>query len=101
LIDVSKMNDHFVKIIVVNKTKPAEFEKFLDRVNFQKIHGLQIAENFQDFAGAQVEDDKINVDSTDELLYSYIDAVDTDLDKERIKSNVRSLMIEAQSLEIV
>jgi len=85
----------------VNKTKPAEFEKFLDRVNFQKVHGLQIAENFQDFVGSNVEDSKISVDSTDQLLYTYIDAVDTDLSKDKIKSMVRELMIEAQSLEIV
>ncbi len=101
LIDVRKLDDKFVKVIVVNKTKPAEFEKFLDRVNFQKVHGLQIAENFQDFVGTNVEDSKISVDSTDELLYSYIDAVDTDLSKDKIKSMVRELMIEAQSLEIV
>jgi hypothetical protein len=67
----------------------------------QKIHGLQIAENFQDFAGAQVQDDEVNIESTDKLLYTYIDAVDTDLDKDRIKSIVHDLMIEAQSLEIV
>lgn len=101
LIDVSKLDDKFVKIIVINKTKPQEFEKFLDRVNFRKLHGLQIAENFQDFVGSNVEDDQVSLDSTDSLLYSYIDAVDTDLNKDTIKSRVRELMIEAQSLEIV
>jgi DNA repair exonuclease SbcCD nuclease subunit len=95
------LKDKFVKVIVANKSKPIEFEKFIDRINMQKIHGLQIAENFQDFAGAQVEDDSINIESTDKLLYTYIDAVDTDLDKGRIKSMVHDLMIEAQSLEIV
>jgi DNA repair exonuclease SbcCD nuclease subunit len=99
--NVSYLDEKFVKLIVVNKSKPIEFEKFVDRINMRKIHGLQIAENFQDFAGAQVDDENLSIDSTDDLLYSYIDAVDTDLDKERIKSRVRELMIEAQSLEIV
>ena len=101
LINVAKLDYKFVKVIVINKTKPQEFEKFIDRINMRKIYGLQIAENFQDFAGAQVDDDQINIDSTDDLLYTYIDAVDTDLNKERIKNQVRELMIEAQSLEIV
>ena len=101
LVDVSDLDNKFVKVIVINKTKPAEFEKFLDRINFKKIHGLQIAENFQDFVGSNVEDSKINVDSTDDLLYTYIDAVDTDLSKDRIKKQVRELMIEAQTLEVV
>ena len=73
----------------------------LIRINMRKIHGLQIAENFQDFVGSNVEDAKINVDSTDDLLYTYIDAVDTDLSKDRIKKQVRELMIEAQTLEVV
>tara|TARA_R110000868_G_scaffold94549_1_gene260791 strand:+ start:7619 stop:8680 length:1062 start_codon:yes stop_codon:yes gene_type:complete len=99
--NLAYLDDKFVKLIVVNKSKPVEFEKFVDRINMRKVLGLQIAENFQDFAGAQVEDDSVVVDSTDKLLYSYIDAVDTDLDKERIKSKVRELMVEAQSLEIL
>ena len=99
--NVSNLDEKFVKVIVINKTKPQEFEKFIDRINMRKIHGLQIAENFQDFAGAQVDDENINLDSTDELLYTYIEAVDTDLDKDRIKMQVRELMIEAQTLEIV
>ena len=98
--NVAGLDNKFVKVIVINKTKPQEFEKFIDRINMRKIHGLQIAENFQDFAGKQVDDDKINIDSTDDLLYTYIDAVDTDLNKERIKGQVRELMVEAQSLEI-
>ena len=99
--NVANLDEKFVKVIVINKTKPQEFEKFIDRINMRKIHGLQIAENFQDFAGAQVDDENINLDSTDELLYTYIEAVDTDLDKDRIKMQVRELMIEAQTLEIV
>ena len=99
--NLSHLDDKFVKIIVVNKSSPKDFETFLDRVNMRKLHGLQVAENFQDFAGAQVEDDNLEVDSTDKLLYSYIDAVDTSLDKERIKASVRKLMIEAENLEIV
>ena len=98
---MSHLDNKFVKVIVVNKSKPAEFEKLIDRINSKKIYGLQIAENFQDFAGAQVEDENISVESTDKLLYTYIDAVDTDLDKDRIKNKVHELMVEAQSLEIV
>ena len=67
----------------------------------KQIHELKIAENFSEFMGDDVDDDKINVDSTEDLLYTYIDAVDTVLDKDRIKGEVRQLMIEAQTLDIV
>ena len=67
----------------------------------KRIHELKIAENFSEFIGQSVDDDKISVDSTEELLYTYIDAVDTVLDKDRLKNEVHQLMIEAQTLELV
>jgi len=98
--NLSKLDNNFVKLIVVNKSNPVEFEKFVDRINSRKIFGLQIAETFQDFTGSNVDDENISVDNTEKLLYTYIDAVDTDLDKDRIKNQVHELMVEAQTLEI-
>lgn len=95
------VEDKFVKIIVVNKSDPKLFEKFVDRISNKKIHELKIAENFEEFVGSSVEDGKISLESTEELLYSYVDAVDTHLDKSRIKGLVHKLMVEAQTLEIV
>lgn len=98
--DVSDLDEKYVKLIVVNKTKHVEFEKFVDRINSRKIHNLQIVENFDDFLGNNVDDDKISVEDTESLLHTYIDATDTKLDKERIKSAVHSLMVEAQDIDI-
>lgn len=95
------IDEKFVKLIVVNKSNPKLFEKFVDRINSRRIHELKIAENFEEFVGSSVEDEKVSLDSTEDLLYSYVDAVDTPLDKDRIKSMVHELMIEAQTLELV
>lgn len=100
---VKKINDldeKYIKLIVVNKTKPKEFEKFVDRINSRKHLGLQILENFQDFVGTNVEDEKVSVEDTKSLLQTYVDATDTDLDKERIKSIVLQLLVEAETMEI-
>ena len=99
--DVSKFNNKFVKVIVVNKSDSFLFDRFIDRIQMQQIHELKIAENFNEFIGENVEDGGISVEDTTELLDSYIDAVDTDLDKNRIKTHMRDLMIEAQALEIL
>ena len=99
--ELPDVENKFVKLIVVNKSKPKLFEKFVDRLNMKRIHELKIAENFSEFIGQSVDDDKISVDSTEELLYTYIDAVDTVLDKDRLKNEVHQLMIEAQTLELV
>ena len=76
------------------------FDKFIDRVQNRDILELKIAENFNEFLGENVDDSEISVEDTSSLLYSYIDAVDTDLDKDRIKKQVSDLMTEAQTLEI-
>jgi hypothetical protein len=41
------------------------------------------------------------MDDTSTLLDSYVDNVETELDKDRIKKEMHDLMIEAQTLEIV
>ena len=103
-IDYSNYNkdltDKFVKVVVVNKTDPFIFDRFIDNIQNQKIYELKIAENFNEFIGANVEDENMNFEDTTEIVDSYIDAVDTDLDKNKIKVEMRQLMTEAQALEI-
>jgi len=94
--DLSKK---FVKVVVVNKSDAFTFERFLDRIQSQDIYELKIAENFQEFVGENVSDDGISVEDTAELLDSYIENVDTDLNKNRIKHEMRDLMNEAQALD--
>ena len=42
-----------------------------------------------------------SVDDTETLVMDYIDNVNTDLDKGRIKKEISALMLEAQQMEIV
>ena len=42
----------------------------------------------------------MSIEETTELLDSYVDAVETDLDKNRLKVSMRHLLIEAQAMEI-
>ena len=98
--DLRYLDNKFVKLIVVNKGDPYQFERFVDRIQNQKIYELKIAEDFSEFLGDNVSDDEINLDNTETIVYNYIDSVHTDLDKERIKREISELMIEAQNLEV-
>ena len=100
-IDTPDCTRQFVKVVVQTKNDQFMFERFLDRIQAQDIYELKIAENFQEFLGENVDDDGINVEETTELLSTYIDNVETDLDKARIKSEMSDLMNEAQALDIV
>ena len=100
-INKESLEEHFVKVVVVNKTDPFKFDKFIDAIQQIKVHELKIAETFDEFLGANVLDDSISVEDTTELLDSYIEAVETDLDKDRMKTTMRSLYVEAQDKEIL
>lgn len=98
--DLSQVEGKFVKIVVINKADLFTFDRFVDRIQNRPIHELKIAENFNEFLGDAVDDDGISVEDTSELLDNYIDGVDTELDKDRLKVNMRDLLTEAQALEI-
>ena len=99
--NTANLDGKFVKVVVVNKTDSFSFDRFIDRVQNQNIHELKIAENFNEFIGEKIDDGSIQeVNDTPKLMDDYIDAVDTDLDKELIKMKMRDLMTQAQALEI-
>ena len=99
--DVSTLANKFVKVVVVNKSEPYLFDRFIDRIQNVDTHELKIAETFDEFLGENVEDSEISIEDTTTLLDSYVDAVDTELDKDRIKGLMRGLYVEAQNEEII
>ena len=50
--------------------------------------------------GENVNDQDLRVEDTAELVDDYIDGVETELDKDKIKHQMRELMTEAQAMEI-
>lgn len=100
-VEVSHLANKFVKIVVVKKTDLFQFDRFIDRVQQLETHEMKIAETFEEFMGDAVDDDKVSVEDTTELLDTYVEAVETDLDKDRLKTEMRSLYVEAANMEIV
>jgi DNA repair exonuclease SbcCD nuclease subunit len=100
-VDVSSLKDKFVKIVVNKKEDPYIFDRYIDRIQQLGVHDLKIAETFDEFIGGNVSDDGISVEDTSELLNSYVDNVETDLDKEKIKGIMRGLYVEASNMELL
>jgi DNA repair exonuclease SbcCD nuclease subunit len=100
-IDVEQYRHKFIKVLVVNKTDLYQFDKFIDRLQSIELHELKIAENFEEFVGSSVDDEKVSLEDTKDLLDTYVDAVETDLDKDNIKMKLRELYTEAQNIEVV
>lgn len=98
--DVSYLQDKFVKVHVINKTNPYMFDRYIDRIQDTQIHELKIAETFQELLGESVSDENLKMENTEELLASYVDNIETNLDKKRIKQMLNDLQTEAQSMEL-
>ena len=98
--DLDHLDNKFVKVVVVNKSDGFIFENFLDRIQSRDIYELKVQEDFTEFVGENVNVEEVDIEDTTNLLNTYIDNVETALDKERIKKEMSNLMIEAQSLEI-
>ena len=99
-IDPDEYNNKFVKVIVAQKTDLYRFDQYFDQLNNFKLHDLKIAESFDEYLGESVEDEKISLEDTTVLLDSYVDAVVTDLDKVKIKMNLRELYAEAAAMDV-
>jgi hypothetical protein len=100
-IDVSQFEKKFIKLIVINKNDLYMFDQFVDRLQSIETYELKIAESFEEYLGESVEDEKISLEDTTTLLDSYVDAVETDLEKDKLKVELRTLYTEAQNLEVV
>ena len=98
--DVLRLDGKFVKVVVTNKTDPFTFDRFLDRIQSRDILDLKIQEDFTEFLGENVQDEGLEIENTSELLRSYVDNVETILDKDRLKKELIELMQEAETVEL-
>jgi DNA repair exonuclease SbcCD nuclease subunit len=89
-----------VKLIVVNKTDYVKFDKFVEQLYNNEVMELTIHEDFSEFESEAVDNDNINVEDTMTLLSDFVNSTETDKDKERLKTLLKTLYIEAQNLQV-
>lgn len=98
-LELDKVKDTFVKLIVVSKTNPYLFEKVVEKLYNIGIADLKIVEDISEFEADSVDDEDLEFEDTKSLIESYINSVETELDKERLINMMTTLYIEA--LEVI
>jgi DNA repair exonuclease SbcCD nuclease subunit len=93
--DVESLKDTYLKIVVVNKTDPYQFDRLLDKIYQIGVADLKIIEDMSDLESDAVDDDGIEMQDTISLIESYVDQVDTNLDNKKMKSFMKTLYTEA------
>ena len=99
--DVDQYKNKYVKLVVVNKNDLYKFDKFTDKLFKADCHEVKIIEDFTDLGADTVSDDIVeNTQDTMTLLGKYIDDLDVNLDKTKLKGDISKLYHEAQDLEL-
>jgi len=94
--DISDYNNCFVKMFISNKTDDNVYNAFVERFyNTINVHELQIIEDPADINSTVREDILEQGEDTLTFLNNYIDNVETDLDKQKLKSFAKELYMEA------
>jgi hypothetical protein len=101
-IDLDKVDlkDKYVKLIVVNKTDFYKFDQFIKKLYNKGCSDIKIVEDMSEFNDGEINEE-ISLEDTLSVLSHYVDTVETDLDKEKIKTYMRGLYTEAVNIEVV
>jgi DNA repair exonuclease SbcCD nuclease subunit len=99
-LDSLDLKDKYVKLVVLNKTDYYKFDKFTQKLYNKGCADIKIIEDLSEFEEGEI-DDEINLEDTVSVLSNFIDSVETDVDKERIKNYMRGLYTEAVNIEVV
>lgn len=99
-LDEYDLKDCFIKLVVLNKTDYYKFDLFVNKLYTKNAYDVKILEDMSEFESGNVDND-IDLEDTLSILSNYVDSINTDVDKEKIKSYMKSLYTEAINIEVV
>lgn len=97
--DFNTFTGKYIKCIVVNKKDYFKFDQFIEKLYQSNPAELKIIEDLDEFNEMQDLAEGADVEDTISLLGHYVDSIETDMNKEKLKSTLKSLYIEASATE--
>lgn len=98
-LDVGPLRGSYVKVIISNRTNPYLFDMFVSKISDAGAVDVKSVEDTLNLESAGVEDILDETKNTQDILYDYIDSIDTAVDKSKIKSIINTLYSEAMSIQ--
>jgi uncharacterized membrane-anchored protein YjiN (DUF445 family) len=94
---LTQFENTFVKVFVTNKTNEEMFNNLIDRLhNTVNTHEVNIIEDLNTDITASVKENILEQgEDTLTFLGNYVEQIDTDLDKNKLKKVVKELFTEA------
>ena len=97
-IDTSMMKDTYIKVIVKNRENAYLYDLFLTKLADSGAADVKAVEDSLNLESAGVEDILDETKDTKDIMNSYVDSIETKIDKASIKRVVNDLYIEALSI---
>jgi hypothetical protein len=88
-----------VKLVVVEKTNQLKYDQFIDKLYKVNPLEVKIIEDMSEFEADILDDEGVDISDTQTLLSQYVDALETDVDKTRLKTLMKTLYVEAQDYD--
>jgi len=92
--DLSHLKSSYVKVVVVNKTNPYLFDTIINKLYQISPIDISIAEDFTEQEDIE-SDDVDQAEDTTTILNKYVDNLTTDLQKDKIKTLLKEVYVEA------
>ena len=94
-LDISRFDNSYIKLFISQKTDEDMYDKFINRLySTLNIYELNIFEDTSDVTASVKEDLIEQGEDTLTFLGKYIDQLDTDLDKNKLKEYTKELYSE-------
>ena len=93
------LKNKYVKVVVVNKNDLYKFDKFITKVYDSNPYEVKIIEDLSEYSEGEL-DSNIDLEDTLDVLTNYVESIETDYDKDKLKTFMKSLYTEAINIEV-
>ena len=97
-LDVSILKNTYVKVIVKNRTNSYLYDMFLNRIADSGAADVKSVDDSLNLESSGVDEILDETQDTKDILHSYIDSIETSIEKKKIKKVIDDLYLEAMNL---
>jgi hypothetical protein len=97
-LDLTNIADAYIKVIVKNRNNSYIYDLFLNKLSDAGAADVKSIEDSLNLEEAGVDEILDETKDTKEILHSYIESIDTKVDKVAITTLIDELYIEAQQI---
>ena len=97
-LDTDNIKDAYIKVIVKERSNPYIYDLFINKLTDAGAADVKAIEDSLNLESEGVEDILDETKDTKEILHSYIDSLDTKVDRKDIKMLIDDLYTEAQQI---